>query len=432
VWFKNFFLGRLAQRDRAVALNLIVDNDLARAMAVRCPTIIDGEVHATRVALDRPGGEIPYEQRAILDRQLFATFAERLQAAVGSWIDDPVVHHLWPYACEAAERHPTLGLALAEARHRVEADWGLQTLELPLSQLCEGAEFRWFACHLLAHLPRFHRLYNAVLQEYRQLHRLRSHSHPVPDLTADDAGWYEAPLWIWSDEQPRRRRVFARRVGSQLEISDRRYVRLTWPLDEEAAAAVEAWGQARAAGVKIRPRALMTTMFARLCLSDVFVHGIGGAKYDQLTDELLRRFFQVEPPGFITTSATVLLPVPRADIEPEDVRRVERCLRELRYHPERHAPSTTEVAELASAKRRWIEQNLPRGQRRARHRAIEDINFQLRPWVEPLRQRLEQERQELSSRLHDAQLLGSREFSFCLFPEQQLRSLLLELSCAPS
>lgn len=434
VWFKNFFLGHLAAQDGAVGLNLIIDNDLARAMAVRCPTARDGEVHVARVPLDRPGGQLPYEQRAVLDHRIFDSFADRLEDLLEPWLSDPVVRHLWPYARAAANRHPTLGLALAEARHRLEADWGLNTLELPLSELCDQNEFRWFACHLLAHLPRFCHVHNEALHQYREVHRLRSRSHPVPDLAIEADGWYEAPLWMWTDEQPRRRRVFVRLTSAGIEVSDRHDVHLRWPLspDGSAESAVQAWAAARAAGIKLRPRALLTTMFARLCLGDLFVHGIGGSKYDQLTDELLRRFFGCEPPGYATVSATILLPLPRADVEPADVRRVEHCLRELRYHPERYAPATPQVVALSEQKQHWIEQDLPRGQRLPRHKAIEQINLQLQTWVDPQRVRLQSEREDLLVRLHDAQLLGSREFSFCLFPFEQLRGLLLDLSRAPT
>ena len=36
-------------------------------------------------------------------------------------------------------------------------------------------------------------------------------------------------------------------------------------------------------GIKLRSRALTTTMFVRLFLADAFLHGIGGAKYDEVT-----------------------------------------------------------------------------------------------------------------------------------------------------
>ena len=52
-----------------------------------------------------------------------------------------------------------------------------------------------------------------------------------------------------------------------------------------------------ARGVRLRTRALTTTMFARYLLGDLFIHGIGGAKYDELGDEIARGFFGIEPPG---------------------------------------------------------------------------------------------------------------------------------------
>ena len=62
--------------------------------------------------------------------------------------------------------------------------------------------------------------------------------------------------------------------------------------------------------MKVRSRALTNTLFARLFLSDLFIHGIGGGKYDELTDDLIRRFYGIEPPEFLILSATRLLPLP--------------------------------------------------------------------------------------------------------------------------
>ena len=44
-------------------------------------------------------------------------------------------------------------------------------------------------------------------------------------------------------------------------------------------------------GIRLRPRALTTTMYLRLAMGDLFLHGIGGAKYDQLTDRIIEHFF---------------------------------------------------------------------------------------------------------------------------------------------
>jgi hypothetical protein len=49
-------------------------------------------------------------------------------------------------------------------------------------------------------------------------------------------------------------------------------------------------------------------MFIRLLLADQFVHGIGGARYDQVTDKLIARHFGLAPPRFAVTTATMYFP----------------------------------------------------------------------------------------------------------------------------
>ena len=91
--------------------------------------------------------------------------------------------------------------------------------------------------------------------------------------------------------------------------------------------------------MKIRSRALITTLWARLALGDLFLHGIGGAKYDQVTDRLIERFFGLQPPGIMVLSATLHLPVaPPRGMTPDEVRRDPAgTSRDLTFHPELEA-----------------------------------------------------------------------------------------------
>jgi hypothetical protein len=246
----------------------------------------------------------------------------------------------------------------------------------------------------------------------------------VPEL-AIDGEWHEAPLWVWSSNAPSRRRLFARRLnGRDIELTDRGQWTFSLPISETggADAAVERLMQLQGEGVKLRTRALTTTLYARLFLGDLFIHGIGGAKYDELTDVLIRRFFGVTPPGFYAITATVLLPAPRPAVSTEDVRRIEHCLRELRFHPEQHVNGALPQAAAlhVEAKRRWIAASPSDQKGRERHQAIEQANVSLQPFVEPQRRRLLEERERLLDDLRKERLLGSREFSFCLFPRNDL------------
>src|SRR6185369_7328775 len=144
-------------------------------------------------------------------------------------------------------------------------------------------------------------------------------------------------------------------------------LRLTLEVNEgNAGKAVEQLQRAESRGIKIRPRALITTMYARLVLGDLFVHGIGGAKYDELTDLIIRRFFGVEPPAYVTATATFRLPIERPNVSLEDVRASAQRVRELRYRPEsflrgervkQDADLANKLAALAAEKQAYLDQH---------------------------------------------------------------------------
>src|SRR5439155_12720662 len=163
-----------------------------------------------------------------------------------------------------------LGERFASARRALERNWGCANLEVPVSRVCRTEPFAWFACHLLTQLPRFHELYNGIVRDYRRAHGIRSHNHPVPDLAA--AGdWREVPLWGWRQGQPRRQRLMAR-TGAGVVVL--RAGDEAWPaLPLEMPALVAAWRELERRGFKVRSRALTNTLFARLFLCDLFVHG---------------------------------------------------------------------------------------------------------------------------------------------------------------
>jgi hypothetical protein len=430
VWFKTFVLDALAREHDALAVQLLIDNDACRRTSIDVLGGSPVEPMSQAVAFDRMGDVVPYEQRKIHDLETFQSFGRRVAGVIAPHVPEPLLAELWPRAIAASRRTDNLGQCIAQARHQMESTWGLATLEVPLSVVCQTEEFRWFTVHLLTHLPRLHAIYNSALGQYRQAARIRSRSHPVGDLARRDQ-WLEAPLWVWDAGQPQRRPLWVRRRGQQLLLSDG--VTPPWPLDArpdgDGGWAVDQLGQLAQRGIVLRPRALITTMYARLLLGDLFVHGIGGAKYDQLTDMLIQRFFEREPPGFLTVSATLLLPVARPQVGREDLRRAEQQLRELRFHPERHLDGVRpgldpQVSELVAEKRRWIQTHPPRGAGRARHEAIERVNQALAPRVRIARERLLQERDDIRTLLKHHSILASREYAFCLFPESYLQSAL--------
>lgn len=425
VWYKNFVLGSVAAEVGGVAVHLLIDSDLCRAAAIRVPS---GSVDAPRlenVPFDLAGDEVPFEERGVYDEAIFAAFAEETRRSLAPLVVDPLVTSLWsllPSAASAAN----LGERIAQARHRLEATFDNDTLELPQSSVCQLPEFHWFVAHLLANLPRFQAAHNDSLAAYRRAHHLRNRAHPVPDLAETD-GWLEAPFWMWTANDPHRRPVFARQRGETIEVSDRHRHTIALRLSAESDGALAAGELAAAAerGVKLRTRALATTLFARMVLSDLFLHGIGGAKYDQVTDDIARRFCGFALPEYATVSATLRLPNSRHAAEHDSPRHIKQELRELTYHPERHLSANGAASNAAvAAKYLAIQIAKTPATARIRHEAIAAANTALQPFVEPRRVALLQQYDEFERRQSIDAILNSREYSFALFPREHFAQLL--------
>jgi hypothetical protein len=192
-----------------------------------------------------------------------------------------------------------------------------------------------------------------------------------------------------------------------------------------AAERLAAWeGQ----GIKLRTRALATTLFARLVLADLFIHGIGGAKYDQVTDHICELFWGFALPSYATVSGTLRLPLSGEGQQSESEAALRQQLRGLRYHPERHVVVTHEYASSGSAidqliaeKRKWIETAKTPENSAARHQAIIEANERLGPYLAPRRLAIEKAIAQAKLAFKIEQLRRSREYSYSLFSESRLR-----------
>jgi hypothetical protein len=447
VWVKNFALHGLARQHGLIPINLVVDNDAAKETALRLPAATHRELagsgdlgsiqhlsfHAPAYRLavlpfDRGMAEEPYEERTVHDEGLFASLPDRVGELTKDWPFRPFLSTYWQEVLQQAQRTPLLGERFAAARRAFERCWGCHNLELPVSRLCRTLVFAWFACHLLAHLDSFHAIYNGCVQAYRQKYGLRSRHHPVPDLAAEGE-WLEMPFWGWRAGAKRRGRLFARQANQavHLRVGSDDWPALPLPSRSKGDSITAAWLDLLNSGFKLRSRALTNTLFARLFLADLFIHGIGGGRYDEVTDDIVRRFYGFEPPGYLILSATLLLPLPAFPARLEDRQNLARQLHDLHQNPQRHLDllpdHPPEAFELAAQKQAWIAWAAPsRRARRERFHALRSLTEKLRPFFSRSERELQKELAHCDADLIANGVLRRRDYAFPLYPEPLLRA----------
>lgn len=388
VWAKNFALNGLARKLGGIPLHLVVDNDTLKSTSVHLPTFTAGDPASVRLdslAFDALGGEVPYEDRAVNDPGLFRTFAERAAPLWANWGYEPLLATCW------ANDH-NIGEAFTAMRRARERAWGCHNLELSVSRLSQTGAFARFARHILADLPRFRAVYNAAVQAYRAANGIRSANHPAPDLAEG-----EAPFWVRTGEGKRQR----------------------------AAAASDV--------TKLRPRALTLTLFARVCLGDFFIHGIGGGKYDEVTDAIIRDYFGIEPPAYQVLSATLHLPLPAFPSTADDLARAERRVRDLQWNPQRHlGAANADVRGLLAAREELVANRPPYGARREWFRALHAATERLRPFAAHEAPAAEAELRRVRGEASANAILRRRDYPWVLYPEETLRPFLQSVSVSAS
>ncbi len=412
VWYKNFMLARLATEHRAVGINLLVDNDLGNSTQIKVPTGTRQSPAIKIISYDRAGAAQPFEGRTINRQDLWESFGESVAQTISPLVANPIIRTFWPVVMNnAANMGPEY--AIAAGRHAMEKSGENQTLEIPLSTLCDTTAFAIFAAHLLENASQLKTIYNEAIAEYRAVHRIRSQAHPVPELgTRDD--FTEIPFWLWRREQPTRQTAFVRWTGNEVQLTNFADVDITLPAGQLS----QALQDAKNDGVCLRPRALVTTMYCRLVLCQMFLHGIGGSKYDQLNDMIIHRFFGIQPPVYYTFSSTHHLPVGLSNVRPIDLANVKNQIRGLEFHPENHLTSNGQEFSKYQLEKSELLASIPdRHQKSDWHQRLEQCNRNMQPAVDAQRTALLEQQTEFKRQLAINKILGSREFSFCLFPE---------------
>ncbi len=420
VWVKNSMMNALASELGGISLNLVVDNDICSGASISVPQSPERQ-SMTTLEWDHPQPQSPWEERTAPDQSIFGSFGERCRDRLRLWGIEPLAATQdWRAFSER-----TIVDRLVRLRATFERACGVENLELKVSDLADTRSFRRFLIQAISQAATLRQTYNAALSDYRAMHHIRSRSHPVPALDATDFG-IEVPFWVWRAGETRRHRLFVRQIGKgQVCLHDGQQEIGRVPIESESRG-LAALADFRKQGWKIRPRALSLTLFCRVFLGSVFVHGIGGAKYDEMTDVLIERWIGQKPPALIVATSTMRLferfaAGPAERLIAQDLLE----LRRIRWNPEsisvaKHRGLDTEP--LISEKQQLLAAPIAPA---ARHARIQAINTALHSGLVDYEQRLRSQLQGRLAALPYQNSLRSREYSASLFPATELNSLFL-------
>lgn len=450
IWIKNIFLNELLKSplvDRSLGLNIILDNDICKDLNLSLPALSsNGNLIVEEISFlsSTLTPNLPFEEYSCPSLELITKFTreviDRLKPLESENKD--ILNNFKNFArclknssrfCSQNYKESNLGEFLSLARRFYEQEIEPVYLEIPFSQICDSDEFLSFFLEIIKNIESFSEIYNKKLDEYRKLFKIRNRAHPSPNLMIKK-NFMEVPFWIWG-KGDQRRKIFILNEEEKNYLYNDAYGKIFHIENDSFKSLFSLKTLLKDRGLKIRPKALLLTLYNRLFISDLFIHGLGGAKYDLVTDEIIREFLKVEPPHFLVASCTLHLDFKSSpNASDSKVSALKKKIRDLEFNPQRYIDELVltkkeknQIGELAEKKTKLIQKikkTLSPIEKGKISEEIKAINNFMGEKMGPIKYELNKKIEKEEEKMKQAKVYTFREFPYCFFSAKELRQLL--------
>lgn len=264
---KTKLLAATVGSQKLLGFNIIIDTDAGDAGEIVFPTQT-GILETLSIS---QGGELLANQALQGEAAITSAF-ERIAGELTA-LAQPAASKRVQEAADLYIRLAGTQAVLANSLARRLWEGPQSYLEVPLSAVVTLPTTRAFIAALVADGVQFHHQYNRALETHRANHKIKNVANPFPNLKSDGER-YELPLWRLSGLQSSRLPYFSSPQDSDYSTND-----------------------------LLSPRGALITTMLRFLGADLFIHGLGGATYEPVTDLLLSEYFAVPGTEYVTASA---------------------------------------------------------------------------------------------------------------------------------
>jgi len=375
ITIKYALTNTLAKQKKATPINLIVDTDTSKNLGLTVPIINkDHSIALTTLAIGNfdkhttvSSHDLPSQQELA---KLYASFLSLKIAGITQSQKENIV----AIFKKCSEKANCLTDFYCLVNHHLGHSTSCDMLHLPVSVMAKTDTFYAFCYDMIINCESIYKHYNTALTKYRKSHRLRNKTQPLPDLYKTDEGFIELPFWLLTPKQPRAP-LFIKHHGPNIVIAKNNKPIGLLPCNSKFPT-VDFSNLLKENNITIAPRAITLSIFARLFIADMFIHGTGGARYDQISDMVISDYYGIAPPQICAATATMHLPLDTQsnnDIIEAQLNKAKLAHRSLQYNCEKHINNVPHY--LIEEKMKLIERhNILKGSKGNKHEKREIFN----------------------------------------------------------
>ena len=383
ILMKDLLADAVARESGGHALNIIVDTD-EEEISFTSPDLKNNRLIKNRLDLNRTGVPLKFQKLAAERKNRMHRMLGDLELRMSAIVSPAVTGQVRKWISRTkdivsdSEMVLDPGVRLREAWERENS---VRLTSIYASDLVKSRAFSVFVKMIQDNSTAFRAAYNQALHDYRKEHRIKNMAQPLPDLDGETG---ELPFWAIMGE---------RRTPFTEFMDPDRY--------------------------DIYPRAVAMTLFCRIFLCDLFIHGRGGGRYDLITDRIFTEFFDCEAAPFSVASATLAVES-RADYAVESRSRFEilRDLRAFQFDPTRFLSPQHSIRLEKEEQIKVFHENPAK--RPILHRAFMDLNQRAQSELQGLKRALEEEKIRMNCVAENNAVFCDRNYPFFFYNLQPL------------
>ena len=425
IWIKNFLVDKLARENKGTAFDIIIDSDCSNEIG--CSILTWNEtIKRRKEILMKLNSHQPFECCSVPGSDQFRDFYQKIKAGLQSSPVNTLIKYaeiFFQKGESALASSKNLVEFLVKTKKRYEASVNLQYFDVMLSRVCKTRSFLLFVLHIVQNIKRFHDIYNQLLEEYRISHKLRYKANPFPDLKKD-ADKFEIPFWCINDNK--RKPVWVIHEGSCISIYVEDICLFRYKKgDFDHAIKIIDEGE-----INLRPKAVLLTLFFRLFFADIFIHGISGAKYDEITDGIMEKYYEIKPPHYIATSLTLFPDLPIDRIQINDVEKLKTIIRNIKLKPEIFEDKVEgEVAKgkfnkLTEEKKKLFRQKPSKKEKKDHYRKLKTVTEELSSFLDHYCSEVIDQLRILEEKEHENRTACFREFPYFFYDINKVKKMI--------
>lgn len=430
IWAKDAAAGQVPRDINGCGLHLVLDHDISDTSLVIPGRDNNGYGFFDAVKFESGGENIPLEL-------IPAPSKERQRNCLDKIIQFGPDASEIPEGTRVAQRMLKRSLIfnniadfITYVQSNISAQLGVKLLYLPVSKLSQSDAFTEFAGSIIFQAAGFADIYNdgvttSVNSKNRRKKKIRRLSISTP------GEHIELPFWMVSSGGER----------SSLHVKDAGNHAVCLYSDQNELGpmqrgkkqdrAVQLRNILQKSGFFLRPKAVSLTLFVRLFLADWFIHGLGGALYDDVTDNIINNYYKLKPLTFGVVTATVRLPLTKPKNHNDDIAALKQKLHNIRHHPEKYIHDATgpgdSVQTLISTKKTLLDQisrpDLTKENKRLKWARLQQTNVLLREHARPAVEYIEKRIERAHKYNMSIKVCNYREYFFGLFKPKTLQAI---------